>query len=137
MHKDNTMRHTTSVVPLAGVFILCLLAGCQDPGRIEVANVGIDVIDVKDSDRAWTTQLGPNGTGFFNGDAMIQIGGAEISAGQRLKVVNAGSDIIQIAYRDTAGAERTMLLGEKGTGYFDQSTPIKIGDTTICVRNMP
>ena len=129
------MKHLLSVLSLVGIVILFALTG-RSSNRIAVTNSGIDVVRVKVEDSETKNMLGPNGTGYFDLDSKIQIGDAAIKIGRRIEVVNTGSGKIQIAYQDDTGSERTMLLGERGTGYLSKSTPFRIGDVSIDVSKM-
>ncbi len=129
------MKYLLSVLLLAGVVILFALMG-YGSNRIAVTNSGIDVVRVKVEGSTTKNMLGPNGTGYFDLDSKIQIGDTAIKFGERIEVVNTGSGQIQITYQDATGSERTMLLGEGGTGYLTKSTPFKIGDVSIGVSKM-
>ncbi len=130
--KGSIMKRLSFVVPVVGIAILFTLAVfSSNSNRIAVTNTGIDVVEVKTDGRASKLLLGQNGTGYFDRDSKIQIGDATIKFGRQIEVANTGSGVIQIAYQDTTGSERTMILGERGTGYLSKSTPFKIGDVSI------
>jgi hypothetical protein len=117
---------------IAGVAVVVALL-CRSSKRIEVVNTGSAVIEVKTDIGKNTVSIGQNGTGYFGRDSRIQIGDAIIKVDKRVELVNTGSEIIPITYHDTAGSEQTILIGEKGTGYVNQSEPFKIGDADIRV----
>jgi hypothetical protein len=129
------MKHLLSVLPIVGIVFVFALSGCSS-NRIEVANTGIDVVEIKSDSYENKVLLGQNGTGYFDRDSKIQIGDAMIKVGRCVEVVNTGSDIIQITYHNAAGSERTMLIGEGGTGYVSKSAPFKIGDANIRVSHV-
>lgn len=122
------MKYRLSILPILGVVFV--LSGCGS-SRIEVTNTGVDVIEVKTDGSENRVFLGQNGTGYFDRDCGIQIGDARIRVGRRIEVANTGSDIIRITCHDAEGSERTLLIGQGGTGYVDKSEPFKIGDVTI------
>ena len=122
---------------LAGAIVVFALAVYQPASRITVANTGPHVVEVKTDSSETTTRLGQNGTGYFDSDSKIQIGDALISVGRRVEVVNTGSNVIQVAYHNTAGPKQTMMLGEGGSGTFSKATPIHIGDVNIRVGHAP
>ena len=129
------MKYLLSIALLAGIVILFALAG-YNSNRIAVTNSGPDVVRIKVEGSETKNMLGPNGTGYFDLDANIQIGDTSIKCGRRIEVANTGSDRIEIKYQDAKGSDRTMILGEKGTGFFSKSTPFKIGDISIGVCKM-
>ncbi len=77
-----------------------------------------------------TILLGPNGTGYFDRNATIQIGQLMINVDKRIEAINIGSDIVEI---NTDKTENKILLGPNGTGYFDRNATIQIGNAMIKV----
>lgn len=126
------MKFLFSVLPAACVLVLFALAGCS-LNRIAVKNSGIDVIRVKVEGSEKKYMLGQGGTGYYNPDSRIQIGDAAIKFGRQVEIENTGSGVISVVYNDATGSERTLLLGEGGTGYLSKSIPFKIGDVSIGV----
>lgn len=120
---------------LAVAIVVIALVVLQPSHRIEITNNGPNMVEVKTDGSETKTLLGQNGTVYFDNDSKIQIGDALISVGRRVEVVNTGSDVIQVEYRNTAGSEQTTVLGEGGSGYFTKATPINIGEVNIRVDN--
>jgi len=129
------MKFLLSVLPVGCVLVLFALAGCNS-NRIAVTNSGVDVVRVKVEGSETKNMLGPSGTGYYNLDSRIQIGDAAIKFGRQVEIENTGSGLIGIVYNDTTGSERTLLLGESGTGYLGKSTLFKIGDVSVGVVKM-
>lgn len=77
--------------------------------------------------------LSQNSTGSIRTTSNVEIGNAAISVGQRVKITNTGSDVIQIKYLDAEGSEQTLLLGENGIGYLSKATPFQIDDFNVCI----
>ena len=123
------MKHLVYVLPIVAILILMALAG-YGSNKIEVVNSGTNVVEVKAED-AEKVLLGQNGSAYFYRGTRFEIGDAAIRFGRRIEIENTGTDEIKIAYRDATGTNRTMLLGENGTGYLDNSIPFKIGDVSI------
>ena len=112
------------------ILVLFGLAGCSS-SRIAVKNSGVDVIRVKVEGSDTKYMLGQGGTGYYNPDSKIQIGDATIKVDRQVEIANTGSDVISIVYNNSKVGERTLLLGEGGTGYLNKSTPFKIGDVSV------
>lgn len=126
------MKYVLSVLLVVGIVILFVLAG-HSSDRIEVANTGINVVEVETEGTENKLLLGENGTGYFDQDSRIHIGDAAIKLGRRVEIVNTGSGMIQIAYCDSEGSQRTLILGQGGTGYLSKSIPFRIDDVSICI----
>ena len=127
------MKRYIAIALLAVATIVILIVVYKPSSRIEVANAGFDVIEVKTNGSEKKMLLGQNAIGYFDSNSKIQIGDATISVGRRIEVANTGSNVIQVAYHDTTGTERTTMLGQGGSGYFSKATPINIGEVTIRV----
>lgn len=129
------MKFLLFALPVTSVMVLVAFAGCSS-NRVAVTNSGADVIRVEVQDIENNYMLGPGGTGYYDPDFGIQIGDAAIKFVRRVEIENTGSDEIKIVYNDAKGSERSMLLGEGGTGYLTRSTPFKIGDVSVSLAKM-
>lgn len=115
--------------------VLFILLKKPNSNRIEITNMGNEVIEMKSDTSESKLLLGPDSTGYFDRDSKIQIGDTTIRVGQRIEIENTGSDTIQVTYNNTEGIEQTMLLGPGEIGYVNKSVPFKIGDTNILIRD--
>jgi len=127
------MKRYLAIALLVVTTVAILIVVTKPSSRIEIVNAGSDVIEVKTNDSEMTMLLGQNAIGYFDCNSKIHIADATISLGQRFEVVNTGSNVIQVTSHDATGTEHTTMLGEGGSGYFSQATPIKLGDVTIRV----
>ncbi|MCU0787796.1 MAG: hypothetical protein MUC91_06335 [Verrucomicrobia bacterium] len=100
-------------------------------GRYTVTNAGAGVVTVTTEGKEGQLQIGPNGTGYFDSDARFRIGDIQIVGGRRLEVLNAGTNMIQIAHPGSDGVEEILKLGEMGTGYFDKKTTVTVSSPGV------
>ncbi|MBM4103941.1 MAG: hypothetical protein FJ263_07805 [Planctomycetes bacterium] len=89
---------------------------------------GSDIIETETDGSKKTLLLGPNGTGYFDRNAEIQIDNIIIKLNPRIEVLNTGSDVIEIK---TNTSEKKLLLGQNGTGYFDYNSEIQFGEVMV------
>ena len=123
------MKYQSSVLSVVVVVILLILSGCSSY-RYEIVNNGLDALRVRTGFKK-TMVLGQNSTLSLRTTSSVEIGNAAISVGQRVKITNTGSDVIQIKYLDAEGSEQTLLLGENGIGYLSKATPFQIDDFNV------
>ncbi len=123
------MKYQSSVLSVVVVVILLILSGCSSY-RYEFVNNGPDALRVRIGGKK-TMWFSQNSTGSITTTSNVEIGNAAISVGQRVKITNTGSDVIQIKYLDAEGSEQTLLLGENGIGYLSKATPFQIDDFNV------
>ena len=123
------MKYQSSVLSVVVVVILLILSGCSSY-RYEFVNNGLDAVRVRTGYKK-TMWLSQNSTLSLRTTSNVEIGNVAISVGQRVKITNTGSDVIQIKYLDAEGSEQTLLLGENGIGYLSKATPFQIDDFNV------
>lgn len=130
-------RRLISTLLCAAMVVIGTIVYLHQPrSRITVANNGAHVIEIGTDGSQMKTRLGPNGIVYFDRDSRIHVGDALISVGRRVKVINTGSGVIRVGYRDASGSEKSRALGKGGSGDFAKSGPINIGDVSIRVGNV-
>ena len=79
-------------------------------------------------------QLGECGSRTFLDSDVVTIDHSEIRVKDtRGKVAHKGKEVVTLNYVDSSGHERVMMLGNGGTGFFDNPKSIVIGAVQICL----
>ncbi len=104
---------------------------------LSVANTGSGIVDLEfdHPSQNHKIRLGPHGIKTISPAPPLRLGDAKVyinKAGQ-LEVANVGAELVRIAYTNSAGEPKTMMLGEDATGYFGGANTIAIGDAKVSV----
>ena len=123
---------------LAIVSFVCSGCGTSNntQGSFKIVNVGKEIVVLEETlpDRVAKIQLGERGSRTFLGSEVVSIGQSEIRVKDtRVEVAHKGKDTVTLNYVDASGRERVMMLGNGGTGFFDNPKSIVIGAVQICL----
>ena len=139
------MNSAKYVVPL--VFLLALIV-CLVQGRsktheasFEISNTGAEIVELQASlpDRDATIHLGQSGIRTFPAGTSVGMGDSKIRVNDgRIEVAHSGDNVVTLNYVNALGKNKTMMLGNGGTGFFHNTTrSISIGTATIQLVTKP
>lgn len=112
------------------IFVCC---GCSTPNRSQIAfsisNTGEEIVELhaRFPDRAAVIHLGQQGIRSFPVGTVVVMGDSSICVTDtRIEVAHTGEDVVTLNYVDSLGNDKTMVLGNGGTGFFHNPKSITI-----------
>ena len=117
---------------LAAFALFIAATGCNSDSRtLVIRNTSETPIRVLEEGSDEPVTLGLDGVASSNAGGCLFVGDASISFSNQIEVANVGDKLIELAYVDAGGRDRTMILGQGGIGYFSALRPVKLGDLVI------
>lgn len=103
--------------------LVCFGCGTSNSTQVsfKISNTGEEVVELQATfpDRVAEIRLGENGIRTFPDCTAVGIGYSVIRVNDtRIEVAHKGKEVVTLNYVDSLGNDKTMMLGNGGTGFF-------------------